>query len=232
MSSAPPKNPIKPTAVPSLMGRDEVLAMPASNAQEIVIFHSALGLRPALLRWAVRLRAAGHVVHTPDLYDGEVFNDRGAAAAKFMQLGFDEILDRSRRAVVDLPNAVVYAGFSNGGACAELLAATRPGAHGAILLHAPLPIRSLGWESWPATCPVQVHFAEKDPLRQQPVIDALAARVRGVGARFEQHDYAGAGHHFSDPDWPGYSAEASEEMFQHVCIFLEGLRPSRAQQAG
>jgi dienelactone hydrolase len=64
------------------------------------------------------------------------------------------------------------------------------------------------------------------------VIDALAARVRGVGARFEQHDYAGAGHHFSDPDWPGYSAEASEEMFQHVCIFLEGLRPSRAQQAG
>jgi dienelactone hydrolase len=69
--------------------------MPASNTQEVVVFHSALGLRPALLRWAVRLRAAGHVVHTPDLYDGEVFSDRGAAADKMQQLGFDEILDRS-----------------------------------------------------------------------------------------------------------------------------------------
>jgi dienelactone hydrolase len=64
---------------------------PASNAQEVVVFHSALGLRPALLRWAARLRAAGHVVHTPDLYDGEVFNDRNAAADKIQQLGFDEI---------------------------------------------------------------------------------------------------------------------------------------------
>jgi len=44
--------------------------------------------------------------------------------------------------------------------------ATRPGAHGAILMHAPLPIRSLGWDWWPAACPVQVHFAQRDPLRQ------------------------------------------------------------------
>lgn len=60
--------------------------------------------------------------------------------------------------------------FSNGGACAELLAATRPGARGAILMHAPLPIRDLGWTAWPATVPVEVHFAEKDPLRNEEVI--------------------------------------------------------------
>ena len=141
--------------------------MPASNTQEVVVFHSALGLRPALLRWAVRLRAAGHVVHTPDLYDGEVFSDRGAAADKMPQLGFDEILDRSRRAVL---------------ACAEC----------------------------------------------QPVIDALAARVRKSGARFEQCSYAGSGHHFSDPEWPGYSERASEQMFANVCAFLDSLESSMA----
>jgi dienelactone hydrolase len=148
----------------------------SSNGQEIVLFHPALGLRPAVLHWAERLRAAGHVVYTPDLYDGEVFSDSGSAADKIQQLGFDEILARSHRAVADLPNNLVYAGFSNGGAGAELLAATRPGARGAILMHAPLPIRALGWEAWPATCPVQVHFAERDSLRQQQVICALRLR--------------------------------------------------------
>jgi dienelactone hydrolase len=188
-----------------------------------VLFHPALGLRPAVLRWAERLRAAGHVVHTPDLYDGEVFSDSGAAADKIQQLGFDEILARSQRAVADLPNNLVYAGFSNGGACAELLAATRPGARGAILMHAPLPIRALGWDIWPATCPVQVHFAERDSLRQQPLIDAFAMRVRKAGAHFEQHDYAGSGHLFTDPDRPGYSATASDQMFERVCDFLARL---------
>jgi dienelactone hydrolase len=194
---------------------------------EIVLFHSALGLRPAVVDWAGRLREVGHIVHVPDLYDGEVFDDGLAAAEKIQRLGFDEVLNRSRRAVADLPSELVYAGFSNGGACAELLAATRPGARGAILMHAPLPIRSLGWDIWPATCPVQVHFAERDSLRQQGIIDALAHRVRTGGAIFEQHDYPGSGHLFTDPGRPGFSASASDEMFARICAFLEAVHTTR-----
>jgi dienelactone hydrolase len=41
----------------------------------VVMFHSVLGLRPGVLGAADRLRAAGHTVHTPDLFDGEVFDD-------------------------------------------------------------------------------------------------------------------------------------------------------------
>lgn len=176
-----------------------------------------------MLIFAEAVRAAGHRVHTPDLYDGDVFDDSGAAADKIQQIGFDGVLARSRQAVEDLPNDLVYAGFSNGGACAELLAATRPGARGAILMHAPLPIRDLGWTQWPATCPVQVHFAARDPLRNQAVIDALAERVRRGGASFEQHEYAASGHLFTDPGRPGYNAAATEQMLQHVLSFLGGL---------
>ena len=197
--------------------------MSTANAAEIGVFHSALGLRPAVLDWAANLRARGHVVHTPDLCDGEVFDEGGAAAEKIQQIGFDEILARSRRAVAHLPANLVYSGFSNGGACAELLAASRPGARGAILMHAPLPIRALGWKRWPATCPVQVHFAEKDPLRQPHVVEAFAASVRQAGARFEQHDYPGSGHLFTDPGRPGYNAAASARMFERVCHFVEQL---------
>jgi dienelactone hydrolase len=42
---------------------------------EVVVFHSVLGLRPGVLGAADRLRSAGHTVHTPDLFDGEVFDD-------------------------------------------------------------------------------------------------------------------------------------------------------------
>lgn len=190
------------------------------SRHEIVLFHSAYGLRPGVLQWAERLRHSGHTVHTPDLYDGEVFSDRMAAIRKIQELGFDEMLARSQAAVSHFRNELIYAGFSNGGACAELLAATRPGARGAILMHAPLPIRDLGWKTWPATVPVQVHFAEKDPLRNQAVINALADRVRASGAAFEQHDYPTLGHLFADPDMPAYDAAAADLMFQRVIAFL------------
>jgi len=45
-----------------------------TSKQEIVLFHSAYGLRPGVLQWAEGLRHIGYTVHTPDLYDGEVFN--------------------------------------------------------------------------------------------------------------------------------------------------------------
>ena len=41
--------------------------------EHIVLFHSALGLTPGLREFADRLRAAGHTVNTPDLFDGAVF---------------------------------------------------------------------------------------------------------------------------------------------------------------
>ena len=115
------------------------------HIQQVVVYHSAYGLRPAVADFADRLRMAGHTVHTPDLYDGEVFSDRNDVVRKIQELGFDKLLERAVAAVKRLPHTLVYAGFSNGGVCAELLAATRPGARGAILMHAPLMVRDLGW---------------------------------------------------------------------------------------
>jgi dienelactone hydrolase len=143
------------------------------------------------------------------------------AVRKIQQLGFDGMLARAEVSVSHLRSDLVYAGFSNGGACSELLAATRPGARAAILMHAPLPIRDLGWTSWPATVPVQVHFAEQDPLRNEKIIATLADRVRASGAAFQQYDYPASGHLFADPDMPAYDATAASLMFQRVLDFLK-----------
>jgi dienelactone hydrolase len=97
---------------------------------EVALFHSALGLRPGVIADADRLRATGHTVHTPDYYDGEVFADLDAGTCKRNALGYAEIAARAQAAVADLPAELVFAGFSLETAPAELLAATRPGAHG------------------------------------------------------------------------------------------------------
>jgi len=193
-----------------------------ANKHEIVVYHSALGLRPGLKLWADRLRSAGHTVHTPDLYDGEFFEDATGAVAKIQQLGFDEILARSQAAVSGLPPDLVYIGFSNGGACAELVTATRPGARGAVLIGAPLPIRDLGWKNWPGV-PVQIHFGEQDPLRRQQIIDTFSARVQESGTTVQEHRYPDAAHHFADPGLAGYNAIAYELLLERVQGFLDSI---------
>jgi dienelactone hydrolase len=190
---------------------------------EVVVFHSAYGLRPAIIEFADKLRIAGHTVYTPDLYDGEVFLERNDAIRKIQELGLDKLLERAVAAVENLPRDLVYAGFSNGGACAELLAATRPGARGAILIHAPLMVRDLGWTVWPSGVPVQVHFADKDPIRNQSVIDGLATRVRRSGSSMEQFDYDAPGHLFTDPAFPAYNADAAELLTRRVLEFLNSV---------
>jgi dienelactone hydrolase len=81
---------------------------------EVVLFHSVLGLRPGVISTAERLRAAGHTLHTPDYFDGEVFDDLDEGMRKEDALGYQEIARRAREYVAGLPDGVVFAGFSLG----------------------------------------------------------------------------------------------------------------------
>lgn len=109
------------------------------------------------------LREKGHNVLTPDLYEGETFDDMEQANRRFQEIGITEMISRTMSSIKDFPSEAVYAGFSNGGASAQLLAGTRYGAKGCLLFHAALPLNTLGIEKWPSGVPVQVHYASKDP---------------------------------------------------------------------
>lgn len=184
---------------------------------DVVVFHSVLGLRPGVRRWADRLRAAGHRVHVPDLYDGAVFDAIPAGMEYLERLGgIPALIARGQAAVAHLPREIVYAGFSNGAALAELLAATRPGARGAILMHGALPVAALGTTAWPASVPVQVHYMSGDPYRNPALVEGFAADVRRAGATLEQYDYPGTGHLFADPDLPDHDPGAAALMLERV----------------
>ncbi|PZS35075.1 MAG: dienelactone hydrolase [Pseudonocardiales bacterium] len=189
---------------------------------EIVLFHSVLGLRDGVFEAAERLRAAGHTVHVPDLYRGEAqFDDYEPAMAYVDTMGFPELIARTMAAVEGLPNELVYAGFSNGGVPAQLLAGTRPGARGAVLFHAALSPAVLDVARWPDRVPVQVHYMEGDPWREQDGIDALETAVRHIGGTFELCEYPGKGHLFTDSSLPDeYDGESTELLWSRVLRFL------------
>src|SRR6266581_1637929 len=147
---------------------------------EVVLFHHAQGLTPGIVALADELRRAGHTVHTPDLFDGRTFGSIEDGMGYAQELGFPgEVLGRGARAVEGLPNELVYAGFSLGVLPAQMLAQTRPGARGALLLHACVPVSEFGG-SWPDDTPVQVHGMDADPYFVEEDLGAARELVRKV----------------------------------------------------
>src|SRR5947209_16991807 len=115
---------------------------------ELLLFHHAQGQTEGFLAFADTLRAAGHVVHAPDLYDGKTFADLDDGVGYAKQVGFETIAERGRASADGLPNELVYAGFSLGVLPAQMLAQTRAGAQGALLFSAAFPASEFG-DSWP-----------------------------------------------------------------------------------
>ena len=120
----------------------------------VVLFHHAQGLTQGVTAFAELLRAAGHEVHTPDLFDGETFDTLDAGMAHVEEIGFGEIIERGARAADAVGGTAVYAGFSLGVVPAQMLAQTRPGALGAVLCYSCVPVSEFG-VSWPTDVPVQ-----------------------------------------------------------------------------
>ena len=191
--------------------------------QEVVVFHSGPGLRPAVISFADRLRAEGHRVHTPDSFDGEVFSSLEEGVRKRDALGIPELIRRAQAAVADLPSGLVLAGFSMGAAAAEFLAANLPGARAAVLMHGALAPADIGAEAWPAGVAVQVHCAEGDPEVDWDSVDALSAAVQASGAPVIVYRYPGAGHLFSDDGLPEYDQAATQLMTRRVLDSLATL---------
>ena len=188
---------------------------------EILLFHHAQGRTPGVLAFADELRADGHVVHTPDLYDGKTFDNLDDGVGYARRIGFDTILERGRNAADDLPNELVYAGFSLGVMPAQLLAQTRPGAKGALFFSAALPASEFG-DAWPQGLPLQIHIMEDDAWAAE---DLPAARELVESAdRAELILYPGDRHLFADSSLPDYDASAATLLLERVRALLRTLR--------
>lgn len=191
---------------------------------EVLLFHHAQGLTTGVQEFADRLRAAGHTVHVPDLYDGHVFDDLESGIGYADEVGFGTVMERGRHTVDSLPDGVVYAGFSLGVLPAQMLAQTRPGAKGALFFHSCVPTSEFD-TPWPAGVPVQIHGMDNDPFFVgEGDIDAARALVKEAKGSAELFLYPGDEHLFADSSLPSFDAAAAELMTERALAFLAAIR--------
>lgn len=188
---------------------------------EVLLFHHAQGLTPGVRAFADELRGAGHTVHTPDLFDGRTFGSIDEGMAYVNEVGFDHLRRRGVRTADDLPNGLVYAGFSFGVVPAQTLAQTRPGARGALLFYSCLPI-SGDWAigPWPDGVPVQIHGMDADPIFVgEGDVDA-AREIVATAHDAELFLYPGDQHYFADSSLSSYDPAAAALLTRRVLEFL------------
>jgi len=187
---------------------------------EVVLFHHAQGLTTGVVAFADELRRAGHVVHTPDLFDGRTFGTIEEGMGYAEQIGFPgEVIERGARAVETMPAGLVYAGFSLGVVPAQRLAQTRPGARGALLFYSCVPVTAFS-PAWPDEVPVQVHGMDADPIFVgEGDIDA-ARELVDQAKDAELFLYPGDQHYFADSSLPSYDAGATALLIRRVLDFL------------
>jgi dienelactone hydrolase len=192
---------------------------------ELLLFHHAQGQTEGFLAFAERLRTAGHVVHVPDLYDGRTFAELAEGVGYAKEVGFGTIVDRGVAAADGLPVELVYAGMSLGVLPAQMLAQTRAGALGALLLHACLPPAEFD-APWPDGLPVQIHAMEGDEWFAEDMVAA-----RDLVEQVEEAElilYPGSGHLFADSSLADFDPEAAALLEERVLAFLGAVDSRRA----
>ena len=182
----------------------------------IILFHHALGLTSGCLAFADDLRAVGHVVYIPDLYEGRTFTDLNEGVAHAEKIGFDTITELGIRAADRLPADIVYGGFSMGAMPAQKLAQNRPGARGALLFHSSIPLKYYGGV-WPAGVPLQIHTMEGDSWGDVDVAREITQTVAGAELFLSPGDR----HLFTDRSLPDYDERAAGLVRERVHRFLE-----------
>jgi dienelactone hydrolase len=191
---------------------------------EVVLFHHVQGLTDGVRALAEELRGGGHIVHTPDLFDGEQPPTVEAGIAHVRSLGDDVLDQRVAEVVAGLPEGLVYAGISFGAGQAQRLAQTRPGARAALLYESCIPVTGdWAFGPWPDGVAVQVHGMDQDPIfALEGDLDAARELVDVVGPSLaELFVYTGDRHLFTDASLPSYDADATALVVQRSLELLE-----------
>ena len=187
---------------------------------DVLLFHHALGVTPGIEAFADDLRAAGHTVATPDLFDGRTFDSVDDGVAYAEEVGFDEIIDRGVAFAAEQATPFAVIGFSLGVLPAQKLAQTHPEVSGAVLCHAAVPSSAFG-EGWPSGVGLQIHISARDPWAAD---DLDAARQLADESSGELFVSSIDGHLVADSSAADHDPEERRLILERTLAFLDARR--------
>ncbi|MBM6406056.1 dienelactone hydrolase family protein [Phycicoccus sp. CSK15P-2] len=188
---------------------------------DILLLHHIQGLTPGVRALADALRAGGHTVHTPDLFEGRTFDsiDEGFEYAR--NRGFDTVAAPALAAADDLPDGLVVAGISFGVMGATRIAVERPGVAGLLCYEGFADPAQLG--TWRDGVPAQVHGMDGDPFfAGEGDLDAARAFADGR-PEVDVFTYPGSVHLFLDSSLRSHDPAATQLVVERSLTFLAGL---------
>ena len=187
----------------------------------LLLLHAWWGLNDDVRRRAERLRAAGYVVETPDLFGGKVATTiEGAKAqtageseneAKITRIVDEAVTDLGRR--VDRIGIVAW---SFGVWYAWKMGITRTDkVKGLVLFYGIGPN-----EPAAPVVPVLAHYAEHDEYEDIGFARQVEKEMREAGHDIRVELYPGTSHWFDEPSRPEYDATASALAWERTSAFL------------
>lgn len=157
----------------------------------VVLLRSALGIRQGEVDAAQRLRADGHEVLVPDLFDGRTFPAYEPAMAWADSLGMPALFKYGLAAVANLPDGFVVGGFSRGCNVAGLVA-TRRSVTGVLQLSGlTCSSGSAPTRRGQPAANSQCHQMLDDPFREDEITAQALQDAADAGAHLELLDYPG-----------------------------------------
>lgn len=187
----------------------------------ILLLHHIQGLTTGVEALGEALRAGGHTVHVPDLFDGRTFASIDDGAAYAREIGFDTVRARGVAAAEGLGDGLVVAGISLGVMAAEQLACTRPGVRALLCYEAFADPAELG--GWTDGVALQVHGMTDDPFfGEEGDLDAARAFTEGR-ADAELFTYPGSVHLFTDASLPSSDPDATALVVERSLALLDRL---------
>lgn len=191
---------------------------------QILLFHSALGVRAGITALEDVLCEAGHDVTVVDQYEGRTYDSYDEAMAHVDAVGMPALMHGALGHSTDVPGRFVAVGFSNGACMAQYVAAKRPkDARGVVMIGGGVPMRILDLP-WPKGVPGQIHVTKGDPWSEPEANDEVVADAEQAGGHVELFTYPGDGHLFNDEQMPDeYQPAEAELLHERVVEFISRL---------
>jgi carboxymethylenebutenolidase len=198
----------------------------------IVVIQEWWGLNDQIRGVAQRLASAGFTALVPDLYRGKSTVEEEEANHLKSDLDFADAASQDIRGALQHlkglklgSGKVAITGYCMGGALTWLAAQQAPEADAAVVWYGMPPVKAI--DASKLKLPVQAHWATQDDFFAIDQVDALEARLKEAGVRYEGHRYL-ARHAFANETAQGpgriaktqYDAAWAQQAWDRAMRFL------------